>query len=73
VPLSVSLRVEPYATTILSLHHVPYSPIGEIGASKFPIDRLMVMFQKNAMGKRPSSPVAVGFEPKYCRLVDITD
>jgi len=31
------------------------------------------MFQKNSMGKRLSSPVAIGFDPKYRRLVDITD
>jgi len=70
-PLSISLRVEPYASIILSLHHQPYSATGETSASKHIIDRLMVTIQKNSVGKRPSSSLEVGFDAQYRRLVDI--
>jgi len=70
-PLSVSLRVEPYASIILSLHHQPYSATGETSASKHVIDRLMVTIQKNSVGKKPPSTLEVGFDPQYRRLVDI--
>ena len=70
-PLSVSLRVEPYASIILSLHHQPYSATGETGASKHVIDRLLVTVQKNSVGKKPSSFLEVGFDAQYRRLLDI--
>jgi len=72
-PLSVSLRVEPYASIILSLHHQPYSATGERSASRHLIDRLMVTIQKNSVAKRPSSSLEVGFDAQYRRLVDIRE
>ncbi|MBN1593512.1 MAG: hypothetical protein JW941_09755 [Candidatus Coatesbacteria bacterium] len=71
-PISISLRVEPYTSSILSLHHRPYSQTGETGASNLAIDRLSITIQKNSIGEKPRTSIEVGFDAKYRRLIDIS-
>ncbi|MBN2209623.1 MAG: hypothetical protein JW759_10060 [Candidatus Coatesbacteria bacterium] len=72
-PLSVSLRVEPYASTILNLHYHPYSATGELGASRHAVDRLLVSVQKNSMGKKPVAHLEFGVDATLRKLINLNE
>jgi len=69
--LSVPPSVERYATIVVGLQVMSQLSGREVSVEGRQQDRLQITIQKNTLGRIPSSPIEVGFDPEHRRLVDL--